>query len=146
MQLDVMNPISSSSARANEARRVERRPTQHRPRRRTPLPAKERNAAKDLDDLYLAEMGKSTLLTPAKELEVGARITNAELTVLTALASSATGKRALSSLADQLERGDADIRDILLNPDQDGLDLVRARTDVTAALASAAAADPARVA
>lgn len=143
MQLDVMNPSPSSSAR--ETRRAERRPTPQRARRRAPLPAaKERHAAKDLDDLYLAEMGKSTLLTPAKELEVGARITNAERTVLVAVASSAAGKRALTNLAEELERGDADIRDILLNPDQEGLDLVRAQEDIRVALASAAAAEPER--
>src|SRR5262245_50938543 len=116
MQLDVMNTTlpSSSNARANanEARRAERRPPRlgrrDRSVARSPLPSKERRG-KDLDDLYLAEMGKSTLLTPSTELEVGERVARAERAILVALASSQAGKKALGELGERLSRGDADV-------------------------------------
>ncbi len=76
-----------------------------------------------IDDLYLAEMAESSVLTAAQELEIGERIAASERTIFDALFASPAGARALGTLAADLEAGRATARDLILNPDQADLDI-----------------------
>ena len=82
-----------------------------------------------IDDLYLAEMAESSVLTAAQELEIGERIASAERSILDALFTSPAGTRALGRLADDLDAGRASARDLILNPDQADLD-IKATTEL----------------
>lgn len=109
-------------------------------------PARERSERGDLDSLYLTEMAASTVLTPQQEVELGQRIAAAERALLDAIVLSPSGARTLVEVGDELERGALDMRDVILNPDQEGLDLVavRERALLTFAAASAAEDDESR--
>jgi RNA polymerase primary sigma factor len=87
-------------------------------------------------------MGRSSLLTAESEVVVAERIVAAERKMMEALVSAKSGAAALARLASELEHGRLDIRDVLLNPDQQGLDLDLARADVRVALEAAASPDP----
>lgn len=98
---------------------------------------RERQDGGDLDSMYLSEMAASTVLTPQQEIELGQRIVASEHALLDALVSAPSGARMLARIGNELERGDIDMRDVILNPDQEGLDLpaVRERALVTLAAA-----------
>jgi RNA polymerase primary sigma factor len=96
--------------------------------------------------MYLAEMAASTVLSPQQEVELGQRIAAAERSLLDAIVASPSGARTLVAIGDELERGALDLRDVILNPDQEGLDLaaVKERALLTFAAASAAGDDESR--
>src|SRR5262245_24330286 len=85
-------------------------------------PAREREHG-GLDHLYLSEMAARTVLTAQREVELGREIAAGEHRVLDGLVRSPTGAGALAALAVALSAGAIDVRDILLNPDEAGLDL-----------------------
>jgi RNA polymerase primary sigma factor len=95
----------------------------------------------DIDDLYLAEMAESSVLTAAQELEIGVRIAKAELQLFEALMAAPSGARALEALGDDLVAGRRTIRELLLNPDQADLDLARTAELVRGALQAARATE-----
>ena len=96
-----------------------------------------------IDDLYLAEMAESSVLTAAQELEIGERIAASERTIFDALFASPAGARALGTLAADLEAGRATARDLILNPDQADLDLSATAQALRTALESASSEDDA---
>ena len=121
-------------ARPRKARGRERAEHEVRPRARR---THERAATADVDSLYLAEMAASSILTPQLEVQIAQQIIRAERAVLEAIARAPAGALALSRLAEELSAGRVDIRAILLNPDQAGLDLDKVSEVVRGALASA---------
>ena len=94
-----------------------------------------------MDSLYLAEMAASRVLTAEQEVHLAERIIAAERSLIEALVNAPAGARALSQLARQLEDGQVDLRAVLLNPDQAGLDLERTAEVVLGALAGASSRD-----
>jgi RNA polymerase primary sigma factor len=135
-------PSSTARPRARKSGTRARARGEHdvRPRaRRTPH---ERTGAVDVDSLYLAEMAASSILTPEQEVQIAQRIIRAEQAVLEAIIAAPSGALALSRLAHELEAGRIDIRAILLNPDQAGIDLGRIADAVRGALAGATATEP----
>ncbi len=114
----------STPARAARGRGRARvaRETTKRPTRAARRPAATRESV-GIDDLYLAEMAESSVLTAAQELEIGERIAASERTIFHALFESPAGARALGALADDLASGRASTRDLILNPDQADLDM-----------------------
>jgi RNA polymerase primary sigma factor len=112
-------------------------------RGRRPRDARDRA---DLDAMYLAEMAASTVLSPQQEVELGQRIAAAERALLDAIVLAPSGARTLVQVGEELEQGKLDLRDIILNPDQEGLDLVavRERALLTFAAASSAEDDASR--
>jgi RNA polymerase primary sigma factor len=138
----------SRTARGRGRARVVERPgetrearKQQRGRRRTEAPIDTRpREHTDLDSVYLNEMARRTVLTPEQEVELGREIASAEHAILHGLFCAPSGARALSALASELEAGTVDVKDVLLNPDEEGLDLERTRANVTLALR--VAADP----
>ncbi len=90
----------------------------------------------ELDSIYLAEMTGRAVLTPAEEVDIGQRIVAAEHALLGALVASPAGRRALLALGEELACGQLDIRDLLLNPDEEGLELERVAARVASALAA----------
>ena len=94
-----------------------------------------------IDDLYLAEMAESSVLTAAQELEIGERIAASERTIFDALFASPAGARALGTLAADLEAGRATARDLILNPDQADLDMSAPAEALRTALESASSED-----
>lgn len=136
----------SQTSRSTPARSVRgrgrSRTTREAPKR--PARAARRATPRDavgIDDLYLSEMAESSVLTAAQELEIGERIAAAELTIFETLFDAPAGLRALGALADDLEAGRITIRDLLLNPDQAGLDLAATTELLRTALARARSGD-----
>jgi RNA polymerase primary sigma factor len=120
------------------------RETSRRPARRAPRDER----STDLDGVYLAEMAARSVLTPEQEVEIGGRIVGAERAVLEAIVSAPTGRRALIALGTDLGTGELDVRDVLLNPDQEGLDLgavCRRVRDALTSLGDQPQGDPVRV-
>ncbi|MFO0740536.1 MAG: sigma-70 family RNA polymerase sigma factor [Labilithrix sp.] len=128
-----------------------------------PSPAQARNAAVDttkrparaarrvtpregagIDDLYLAEMARTSVLTAQQEVEIGESIEHAERSLLEALFQSPAGVRALGQLADDLVSGKAAARDILLNPDEANLNLEQVGKSLLAALQTARSSEDAK--
>jgi RNA polymerase primary sigma factor len=118
-----------------------------KPRRREPAraqaPARARGAGRprhvererfDLDQRYLAEMASSSVLSSAEELAIAQRIVEAERAILQAIVHAPAGSRALAALRDDLETSRVEIRDVLLNPDEQGIDLATVRDRVVHAL------------
>ena len=133
---------SSATVRTRKARvrgRAERVEREVRPRaRRT---AQERTGAVDVDSMYLAEMAASSILTVEQEVQLAERIVGAERTLIEALVRAPSGAAALCNLGAQLRSGNIDIRTILLNPDQAGLDLERTAEVMRGALAGSGSQD-----
>lgn len=125
---------NARGARARAARETPKRPARTARRAGTP-----REGA-GIDDLYLAEMAESSVLTAAQELEIGERIASAERSILDALFTCPTGIEALGKLADDLDAGRANARDLILNPDQADLD-IEATTDLLHGALAAARGD-----
>jgi RNA polymerase primary sigma factor len=98
----------------------------------------------DVDAMYLTEMARSQVLTPEQEVQIAERIVGAERALIEALVRAPSGSRALRELADKLDSGDVDVRTIVLNPDQTGLDLTRVESVIRGALAAAESSDTER--
>lgn len=124
------SPRGRGRARARVTRESPKRPARVAARRTT------RDGAA-IDDLYLAEMAESSVLTAAQELEIGERIASSEHLLFDALFASPAGLGALRALAADLESGRATVRDLILNPDQAELDLTLTSTTLLDALATA---------
>lgn len=90
----------------------------------------------DIDARYLHEMGASAVLTPAEELSIAQSIADAEREALRALVGAPSSARELAAIGKAIEAGDLDPRDVLLNPDEQGLDVGATLGRVTACLAS----------
>lgn len=107
-----------------------------------PQPTRSRRHERaDLDAVYLSEMARSTVLTPEQEIELGRRVVAAERSILEALVRSPAGGRALATLGSELESGRLEVKTILLNPDQEGLDLGEVGQRLATALSSATSPD-----
>ncbi len=135
------SPRGRGRARIEENQRPRVAPSRGR------RPAREKpERANDLDSMYLSEMAASTVLTPAQEVELGQRIAAAERALLDALVLSPSGARTLVAIGEELDGGKLDLRDVILNPDQEGLDLpaVRERAILTFAAAATARDEEAR--
>jgi RNA polymerase primary sigma factor len=138
---------SSASSSTKPALAVRKSPprgrvrVEHEVRPRARRAAHERSERVDVDSLYLAEMAASRVLTADQEVALAERIVSAERSLIEALVSAPAGSQALSQLARQLEAGEIDLRAVLLNPDQAGLDLERTTEIVLGALAGACSHD-----
>lgn len=132
----------SSSARParSRARGRAREQVKRPPRARRSATARE---GAGIDDLYLAEMAESSVLTAAQELEIGETIASSERTIFDALFASPAGARALGLLADDLESSRATVRDLILNPDQADLDLAATAELLRKSLRAARSSDEA---
>jgi RNA polymerase primary sigma factor len=120
-----------------ETRTTTRRRVPHAPQQRARRLSPAREGA-DLDQLYLSEMAHAHVLTPAQEVEIATSIVSAERAVIAALVKAPAGRKMLLRLAEELAGGIADVRDVVLNPDQEGLDLVSLRHRVVDAFREAA--------
>lgn len=130
-------PARARSGRVTRGRGRLETETRGRPARARRAATPERRERVDLDGVYLTEMAASTVLSAEQEVELAERIAGAERKILTELVRSPSGAAALERLGGELEHDVVDIRDVLLNPDQDGLDLLAVRARVERALASA---------
>lgn len=110
-------------------------------RRRQTTP--ERGERIDLDGLYLREMATSTVLTAEQEVELARNIANESRSILVELVRAPTGAAGLARLGSDLSHDSIDIRDVLLNPDQDGLDLPAVRRRLEDVLSQAPSDDDA---
>ncbi|MDB4938114.1 MAG: polymerase sigma factor RpoD, partial [Labilithrix sp.] len=141
------NTESSSTAKAAANAAVRPRKSrargrvEHEVRPRARRASHERTGAVDVDSLYLAEMAASSILTPEQEVQLAERIIAAERSLIEALVRAPSGAQALCALATELGNGRVDIRTILLNPDQAGLDLGRTSEIVRGALSGSCAKD-----
>ncbi|OJY26745.1 MAG: hypothetical protein BGO98_06965 [Myxococcales bacterium 68-20] len=133
----------SRNARGARARARVARETPKRPAARAARRVGTAREGVGIDDLYLAEMAESSVLTAAQELEIGERIASAERTILDALFTCPAGTGALGRLADDLEAGRASARDLILNPDQADLDIKATTELLRSALGSARSDDDA---
>jgi RNA polymerase primary sigma factor len=122
-------------------------PRRAKPELRKRLPRTSRGlgsqrASAAIDDLYLAEMAESSVLTAEQEVEIGERIREAEFARLVALFDAPSGARALGELADDLASGRAHVREFILNPDQADIDLASIGGSLERALRRARSSDP----
>jgi RNA polymerase primary sigma factor len=130
---------SSATLGARKSRARER--TEHEVRPRARRTAHERTGSDDVDSMYLAEMAASSVLTPEQEVQLARRIVAAERSLIEALVRAPSGARALCKLAHELAAGRIDIRAIVLNPDQAGLDLGKTAEIVRGALSGSCSGD-----
>lgn len=72
-------------------------------------------------------MAATQVLSPTDERAIAEGIIVAERTILFAIVHAASGKAAISRLQSRLESGECDVRALLLNPDQAGLNLSEVR-------------------
>lgn len=144
------DPTASNSSERPESARPPKRVARGRGRLETetrgrpPRPRRnggERREALDLDGLYLTEMASSTVLTAEQEVELARNIAAQKRAVLEAIVQSPAGAAGLVRLGRDLAEGAVDVRDALLNPDQEGLDLVAVRSKLEASLATATSQD-----
>jgi RNA polymerase primary sigma factor len=134
---------ASATARGSGLRKSRTRErAEHEVRPRARRATHERADRVDVDSLYMREMAASSVLTVAQEVEIAERIISAERAQIHALVHAPSGARALCDLAERLASGQIDIRTILLNPDQAGLDLPRTAEVVQGALAGSRSTDP----
>jgi len=96
------------------------------------------DAGADALSLYRADVGDEALLSAQEEAEIGRAIAAAERAVLDALLRSSAGRAVFAAIGRELEVGEADIRTLILNPDEQGLDLRALDAHLRATLASAA--------
>ncbi len=132
MDVDLSNSDTVEPTRT--PRRAQRTTSRRTTRARNAVPVRDRERT-DPDHLYLSEMAKSHVLTPDQEREIAQRIVGAERGVIASLVGAPAGARVLAALRDDLDAQRADVRDVLLNPDEEGLDLVAVRERVLDALA-----------
>jgi RNA polymerase primary sigma factor len=132
-----MNLNLASSPEVDEPAARPRKPRGRAARGAKPHPRRavqERPALADVDALYLADMAASHLLTAEQEVRLAQRIVGAERSLIEALVCAPSGSRALGGLGERLVAGSIDVRTLLLNPDQAGLDLPGAEDQLRAAL------------
>lgn len=137
------SPSRSTPARTARGARGRARVVRESPKRPT-RQTRRVGPARDgvgIDDLYLAEMAASSVLTAPQELEIGERIAASERMIFDALFASPAGARALGTLADDLRSGRASTRDLILNPDQADLDIGATAELLRTALEAARADD-----
>jgi RNA polymerase primary sigma factor len=77
----------------------------------------QRAAREDLTRTYLREIGKTKLLTPAREVEIGRRIEAGEIELRRSLAAIPVALRTLLDLADRVRTRRAPLEDLLLFPE-----------------------------
>ena len=111
---------------------VRRRRASDRPQR-----APRADAGADALSLYRADVGEEALLSAEEESNIGRAIAAAERGVIEALVQSSAGRVSLAELGRELESGEADVRTVILNPDEQGLDLRALRAHLTDTLLSA---------
>ena len=144
MRFTLSHPLRkepSSSPRAAEGRRRGRVNPELRTARDRPQRGMRVDTDADALTLYRADVGTEPLLSPQEEADICRAIAAAERAVLAAVVRSAAGRAALESLGRDLELGRAVVRDLILNPDEQGLDLGTLREHLEATLLSAAACD-----
>lgn len=103
----------------------------------------EPSSSRSSDDRYMAELATSTVLTAEAELRLARDIAKAESDLLEAIVRSETGARRLAVLATELDGGAASVKNVLLNPDEEGLDMDGVTARLMRALASAGHAEEA---
>lgn len=134
---------SSTTGGAAEPRKTRARGrADHDARPRARRSAVDRSERIDVDSLYLREMAASSVLTVEQEVQLAERIIAAERSLIEALVRAPSGARALCTLATELTAGRIDIRTLLLNPDQAGLDLDRTAEVMRGALQGSCSGDP----
>jgi RNA polymerase primary sigma factor len=132
---------AGATARPRKARVRRDDRAEHEVRPRAKRAAQERTGAVDVDSMYLAEMAASRVLTPDQEVQLAERIIRAEKSVIEALVRAPSGSRALCRLGEELGAGNIEVRTVLLNPDQAGLDLERTAEVVRGALVGSTSTD-----
>jgi RNA polymerase primary sigma factor len=133
---------SASSATVGPRKSRARERAEHEVRPRARRTAHERTGSADVDAMYLAEMAASSILTPEQEVQLARRIVAAERSLIEALVRAPSGARALCKLSHELTAGTIDIRAVVLNPDQAGLDLGKTSEIVRGALSGSCSGDP----
>lgn len=119
------------------ARRVPRgRGRAELPTRGTARPRVEREARDpiDIDARYLHEMGARAVLTPPEELAIAQAIADAERAALRALVSAPASAKELARIGRAIGARELDPREVLLNPDEQGLDVEATLARVTECL------------
>jgi RNA polymerase primary sigma factor len=138
-----VEPESTSTIAPSRVRKSRARGRlEHEVRPRARRGAPERSAPIDVDSLYLRDMADSRLLTAEQEVQLAERIITAERALIEALVRAPSGAAALARLDHELASGTLDVRTLLLNPDQAGLDFARVTDDLRGALQAAHSADP----
>ncbi|MBX3233964.1 MAG: sigma-70 family RNA polymerase sigma factor [Labilithrix sp.] len=82
-------------------------------------------------------MARTSVLTAAQETEIGEKIAHAERSLYESLFAAPAGASALAALGDDMRAGRATARDLLLNPDEANLDLVKVEGELAGALEKA---------
>ena len=142
MDVDLSQSSDSGAAERSRTGRRSSRTSTRRAQARTAVPTRTRRGQapvrererSDPDHLYLIEMARSHVLTPDQERDIAQRIVSAERGVIMSLVSAPAGARVLAALREDLQAGRADVRDVLLNPDEEGLDLPAVRERALRAL------------
>ena len=106
--------------------------------------AQERPNHVDVDTMYLSEMAESSVLTAEQEVAIAQVILAAERAQIEAIVRAPAGAHGLAAIAAELELGKIEMKDVLLNPDQAGLDLTATATRVRAALTAAGSGSAAK--
>ncbi len=132
---------SSSSASSTEGRRRGRASPELRTARDRPQRGVRSDGDADALSLYRADVGAETLLTAEEEGEIARAITMAERALLDALVDSPAGRAELVAVGRDLEQHDIDIRTVVLNPDEQGLDLKAVDERVRVVLGGVATCD-----
>lgn len=116
--------VTRGRGRAELPSRGASRPRAERERLESPV---------DIDARYLREMGARAVLTPAEELSIANQIADSERASLRALVRAPSSARELAAMG----AGDGtDARELLLNPDEQGLDVGATLARVRACLSS----------
>jgi len=115
---------------------------EHDVRPRARRVAHDRRDRMDVDAMYLAEMARSNILSAEQEVEIAQRIVGAERAIIEALVSAPAGARTFGKLEEELAAGSTDVRAVLLNPDQAGIDLPKIQETVRGTLAAIRSGDP----
>lgn len=135
-------PASPAGGPARGRKTRARGRVEHEVRPRARRAAHDRPERVDVDSLYLRDMAESRLLTVEQEVQLAERIIAAERSLIEALVRAPSGAAALCELERQLSAGKVDVRSILLNPDQAGIDLGQMMDVVRGALGGSCSSDP----
>jgi RNA polymerase primary sigma factor len=133
---------ASAASRGETRTRKARERAEHEVRPRARRANHGRVGPADVDSIYLAEMAASSVLTAEQEVELAQHIVSAERALIDGLVRAPAGARALQELGERLASGSTELRTILLNPDQAGLDMERTAEVVRGALAASRTGDP----
>ena len=147
MRFILPHPVHNESkvaSRAPEGRRRGRVNPELRTGRDRPQRGLRADGDADALSLYRAEVGGEALLTPQEEGDISRAIAAAERAVLEAVVRSARGRAELVHLGRDLEDGLVEIRNVVLNPDEQGLDLAAVGERVRSTLLAVASASDGR--